>query len=96
MPDVSGTSTSFDELWRSVSERPVLEIEGGEGEDPPAADALAGWLREIADACLSRGLVTEAQHGELRQAADTCARLLGGIAPDDFRATLRAVGDPGD
>jgi hypothetical protein len=95
MPETRGAMT-FDELWQSVTEQPILEIDGGDDADLPAGDAPAGWLREIADACLKGGLVTEAQHAELQQAADTCARVFGAIAPDDFRATLKAVGDPGD
>lgn len=95
MPESAATKPSFEELWQGAIDTPVDQVETGENEEEVrAADALVAWLRQLADACRSDGLISEEEHAELRTCSDTFERVLCGVAADGFRATLRALDDP--
>lgn len=96
MPERAATKPSFEELWQGTIDTPVQRVETGENEEEEvrAADALVAWLRQLADACRSDGLISEDEHAELRACSDTFERVLSGAAADGFRATLRGLDDP--
>lgn len=97
MPQNTPQSTSFDDLWQSVIDNPIQDVDHGQGDDEVlAADALVAWLRQIAEACHAGGLITDDEQAELTSCNDTFARVLGAIPPEKFRETLLAVGNPGD
>lgn len=88
------SAVSFDDLWQSVIDKPIRDLEIGEDEESgPSADGLSSWLRRIADESLSAGLIETEQHDEAATCIETLRSVLGTVEPDSFRAILRKVND---
>lgn len=84
----------FEELWRSVVERPVTDVEVGEGEvDVLSAETLAAWLTRVADRCLADGLISVDDRAELKTCVEGLSRVLGAVPPEKLRATLVEVAE---